>query len=143
VDDTRPIKVLLAKLGLDGHDRGVKVVARALQDAGMEVIYMGMRVTPESVADRAQEEGVDVIGISLLSGAHKKLMLSMVKASSSSAARSPRATKQSWQSWALTEFSPSGPASPISRASFESTGNREHRYDYLATAVRRHIPPCQ
>jgi methylmalonyl-CoA mutase C-terminal domain/subunit len=80
VDDTRPIKVLLAKLGLDGHDRGVKVVARALQDAGMEVIYMGMRVTPESVADRAQEEGVDVIGISLLSGAHKKLMLSMVKA---------------------------------------------------------------
>ena len=80
MDDTRPIKVLLAKLGLDGHDRGVKVVARALQDAGMEVIYMGMRVTPESVADRAQEEGVDVIGISLLSGAHKKLMLSMVKA---------------------------------------------------------------
>jgi methylmalonyl-CoA mutase C-terminal domain/subunit len=80
VDDTRPIKVLLAKLGLDGHDRGVKVVARALQDAGMEVVYMGMRVTPESVADRAQEEGADVIGISLLSGAHKKLMVAMVKA---------------------------------------------------------------
>ncbi len=80
MDDTRPIKVLLAKLGLDGHDRGVKVVARALQDAGMEVVYMGMRVTPESVADRAQEEGADVIGISLLSGAHKKLMVAMVKA---------------------------------------------------------------
>ncbi len=80
MDDARPIKVLLAKLGLDGHDRGVKVVARALQDAGMEVVYMGMRVTPETVADRAQEEAADVIGISLLSGAHKKLMQAMVKA---------------------------------------------------------------
>jgi methylmalonyl-CoA mutase, C-terminal domain len=80
VNDSRPIKVLLAKLGLDGHDRGVKVVARALQDAGMEVVYMGMRVTPETVADRAEEEAADVIGISLLSGAHKKLMQAMVKA---------------------------------------------------------------
>lgn len=80
MDDSRPIKVLLAKLGLDGHDRGVKVVARALQDAGMEVVYMGMRVTADNVADRAQEESADVIGISLLSGAHKKLMQAMVTA---------------------------------------------------------------
>lgn len=80
MDDPRPIKVLLAKLGLDGHDRGVKVVARALEDAGMEVVYMGMRVTPETVAERAADEAADVIGISLLSGAHKKLMQAMVKA---------------------------------------------------------------
>jgi len=79
-DDEKPIKVILAKLGLDGHDRGIKVVARALQDAGMEVVYMGMRFTPDEVAERAASEGADVIGISLLSGAHRKLMAAMVEA---------------------------------------------------------------
>ena len=68
------IKVLLAKLGLDGHDRGVKVIARALRDAGMEVVYMGMRVTPEQVAAAALQEDVDVVGISILSGAHMRLI---------------------------------------------------------------------
>lgn len=76
----KPTKVILAKLGLDGHDRGVKVIAKALEKAGMDVVYMGMRVTPEQVADRAQEENADVIGISLLSGAHKPLMAKLMKA---------------------------------------------------------------
>ena len=79
-DTTHPIKVLLAKLGLDGHDRGVKVVARALDAAGMEVVYMGMRASPEDVARRAEEESADVIGISLLSGAHNRLMDKLVRA---------------------------------------------------------------
>ena len=67
---TRPIKVLLAKAGLDGHDRGVKVIARALRDAGMEVIYTGLHNTPEQVVKAALQEDVDVIGVSILSGAH-------------------------------------------------------------------------
>lgn len=79
-DEKRPIKVILAKLGLDGHDRGIKVVARALEKSGMDVTYMGMRVTPDEVAERAAELGADVIGISLLSGVHNQLMGKMVKA---------------------------------------------------------------
>ena len=75
----KPAKVILAKLGLDGHDRGVKVIAKALERAGMDVVYMGMRVTPEQVVDRAQTEDADVIGISLLSGAHKPLMARLMK----------------------------------------------------------------
>ncbi|MBW7849466.1 MAG: cobalamin B12-binding domain-containing protein [Rhodospirillales bacterium] len=66
----RPIRVLLAKPGLDGHDQGAKVVARALMDAGFEVIYTGLRQTPEAVANAALEEGVDVIGLSSLAGSH-------------------------------------------------------------------------
>ncbi len=65
-----PIRVLLAKVGLDGHDRGVKVVARTLRDAGMDVIYTGLHRTPEEVVTSALQEDVDVLGISLLSGAH-------------------------------------------------------------------------
>jgi methylmalonyl-CoA mutase cobalamin-binding domain/chain len=64
------IRVLLAKVGLDGHDRGVRVVARALRDAGMDVIYTGLHRTPEEVVDAAVQEDVDVLGVSLLSGAH-------------------------------------------------------------------------
>ena len=71
---SRPVKVLLAKLGLDGHDRGVKVIARALRDSGMEVVYMGMRVTPDEIARVAMQEDVQVIGISILSGAHLRLI---------------------------------------------------------------------
>jgi methylmalonyl-CoA mutase C-terminal domain/subunit len=70
----RPLRVLIAKPGLDGHDRGAKVVARALRDAGMEVIYLGLRQSPESIVDAAIEEDADVIGISLLSGAHMTLI---------------------------------------------------------------------
>jgi len=67
------IRVLIAKPGLDGHDRGAKIIARALRDAGMEVIYTGLRQTPEMIASAAAQEDVDVIGLSILSGAHNTL----------------------------------------------------------------------
>lgn len=67
---SRPIRVLIAKVGLDGHDRGAKVVAAALRDAGMEVVYTGLRKTPEVVVRAAEEEDVDAVGVSILSGAH-------------------------------------------------------------------------
>ena len=70
---TRPIRVLVAKPGLDGHDRGAKVVAAALRDAGMEVIYTGLHQTPEMIATAAIQEDVDVVGLSILSGAHMTL----------------------------------------------------------------------
>jgi methylmalonyl-CoA mutase C-terminal domain/subunit len=72
--EERKIRVLVAKPGLDGHDRGAKVIARALRDAGMEVIYTGLRQTPEMVAEAAVQEDVDVVGLSILSGAHLALM---------------------------------------------------------------------
>ena len=71
--NTRKIRVLIAKPGLDSHDRGAKVVARALRDAGMEVIYTGLRQTPEQIVETALQEDVDVIGLSILSGAHKTI----------------------------------------------------------------------
>ena len=70
---SRPIRVLVAKPGLDGHDRGAKVVAAALRDAGMEVIYTGLHQTPEMIANAAIQEDVDVVGLSILSGAHMTL----------------------------------------------------------------------
>ena len=70
---SHPIRVVVAKAGLDGHDRGAKVVARALRDAGMEVIYTGIRQTPEMIAEAALQEDVDVVGLSILSGAHLEL----------------------------------------------------------------------
>lgn len=70
---SRPIRVLVAKPGLDGHDRGAKVVAAALRDAGMEVIYTGLHQTPEMIASAAVQEDVDVVGLSILSGAHMSL----------------------------------------------------------------------
>ena len=75
----RKIRVLVAKPGLDGHDRGAKVVARALRDAGMEVIYTGIRQTPEMIAEAALQEDVDVVGLSILSGAHMALCPRVVK----------------------------------------------------------------
>lgn len=71
---TRPIRVLVAKPGLDGHDRGAKIIARALRDAGMEVIYTGLRQTPEQIVGAARDEDVDAIGISILSGAHNTIL---------------------------------------------------------------------
>ncbi|HEY9077851.1 MAG TPA: cobalamin B12-binding domain-containing protein [Anaerolineaceae bacterium] len=70
----KKIRVIIAKPGLDGHDRGAKVVARALRDAGMEVIYTGLRQTPEMIAEAALQEDADVVGISILSGAHRTLL---------------------------------------------------------------------
>ncbi len=75
----RPIRVLIAKPGLDGHDRGAKVIARALRDAGMEVIYSGLRQTPEQIAAAAIQEDVDIIGLSILSGAHNVLFPEILK----------------------------------------------------------------
>ena len=72
--DKKKIRVLIAKPGLDGHDRGAKVVARTLRDAGMEVIYTGLRQTPDMVAESALQEDVDVVGLSILSGAHMALV---------------------------------------------------------------------
>jgi methylmalonyl-CoA mutase C-terminal domain/subunit len=74
----RPIRVLIAKVGLDGHDRGAKVIATALRDAGMEVIYTGLRQTPEMVVNAALQEDVDAIGISILSGAHMTVFPKLV-----------------------------------------------------------------
>ncbi len=75
----RKIRVLVAKPGLDGHDRGAKVVSRALRDAGMEVIYTGLRQTPEMIAEAALQEDVDVVGLSILSGAHMALVPRIVE----------------------------------------------------------------
>ena len=74
----RPIRVLVAKAGLDGHDRGAKIIARALRDAGMEVLYTGLRKTPESIVHAAIQEDVDCIGLSILSGAHDALVSRLV-----------------------------------------------------------------
>ena len=75
----RPIRVLVAKVGLDGHDRGAKVIASSLRDAGMEVIYTGLRQTPEMVVNSALQEDVDVIGVSILSGAHMTIFPKLIK----------------------------------------------------------------
>lgn len=75
----KKIRVLIAKPGLDGHDRGAKFVARALRDAGMEVIYTGLRQTPESIANAAVQEDVDAVGLSILSGAHNTLLPKVVE----------------------------------------------------------------
>jgi methylmalonyl-CoA mutase C-terminal domain/subunit len=81
MDDARstPIRVLIAKPGLDGHDRGAKVLARGLRDEGFEVIYTGLRQTPEMIADAAEQEDVDVVGLSILSGAHMTLLPRVVE----------------------------------------------------------------
>ncbi len=75
----KKIRVLIAKPGLDGHDRGAKIIARALRDAGMEVIYTGLRQTPEMIATAAVQEDVDVIGLSILSGAHNTICPQLMK----------------------------------------------------------------
>ena len=77
-DNQRPTRVLVAKPGLDGHDRGAKVIARALRDAGMEVIYTGIRQTPQMIVQAAAQEDVDVLGLSILSGAHLDILPEVV-----------------------------------------------------------------
>ena len=79
VNESRPVRVLVAKPGLDGHDRGAKVIARALRDSGMEVIYTGIRQTPQMIVQAAAQEDVDVVGISILSGAHLEIMPEIVR----------------------------------------------------------------
>ena len=75
----RPVRVLVAKPGLDGHDRGAKIIARALRDAGMEVIYTGIRQTPQMIAQAASQEDVDVLGLSILSGAHMEILPELIQ----------------------------------------------------------------
>ena len=75
----RPLRILVAKPGLDGHDRGAKIIARALRDAGFEVIYTGLHQTPEMIAEAAIQEDVDAIGLSILSGAHNTLFPAIIK----------------------------------------------------------------
>ena len=77
--ETRPLRILVAKPGLDGHDRGAKIIARALRDAGFEVIYTGLHQTPEMVAEAAIQEDVDAVGLSILSGAHLTLFPAVVE----------------------------------------------------------------
>ena len=97
----KKIRVLVAKPGLDGHDRGAKVVARALRDAGMEVIYTGLRQTPEMIAEAALQEDVDVVGLSILSGAH------MAKFSSGASSRMKmRRVSKRWVSPVFTVPAP-------------------------------------
>jgi methylmalonyl-CoA mutase, C-terminal domain len=79
MEKTKKLRVLIAKPGLDGHDRGAKVVSRALRDAGMEVIYTGIRQTPEMIVATAIQEDVDVVGLSILSGAHMELFPKIIK----------------------------------------------------------------
>jgi len=76
---SKPIRVLIAKPGLDGHDRGAKIIARGLKDAGMEVIYTGIKQTPEKIARTALQEDIDVLGLSILSGAHNHLFPEIMK----------------------------------------------------------------
>ncbi|HSW36394.1 MAG TPA: cobalamin B12-binding domain-containing protein [Candidatus Limnocylindrales bacterium] len=76
---SKPVRVLIGKIGLDGHDRGAKVVAQALRDSGMEVIYTGLRQTPEQIVEAALQEDVQVIGLSILSGAHLQLLPPVVE----------------------------------------------------------------
>lgn len=78
-ENKRPLRILVAKVGLDGHDRGAKIIATALRDAGMEVIYTGLRQTPEMVVNAALQEDVDAIGISILSGAHMTVFPKVIK----------------------------------------------------------------
>jgi methylmalonyl-CoA mutase C-terminal domain/subunit len=75
----RPLRILVAKVGLDGHDRGAKIIARALRDAGIEVVYTGLHQTPEMIADAAVQEDVDGVGVSILSGAHLTLLPAVVE----------------------------------------------------------------
>jgi methylmalonyl-CoA mutase C-terminal domain/subunit len=79
VTTTRPLRILVAKPGLDGHDRGAKIIARALRDAGFEVIYTGLHQTPEMIAEAALQEDVDAIGLSILSGAHNTLFPAVIR----------------------------------------------------------------
>ncbi len=79
-EDTRKVRILVAKPGLDGHDRGAKVVARALRDAGFEVIYTGLHQTPEMIASAAVQEDVDAVGLSIMSGAHNTLFPAVIEA---------------------------------------------------------------
>lgn len=131
----RPIRVLVAKVGLDGHDRGAKVIATALRDAGMEVIYTGLRQTPEMVVNAALQEDVDAIGISILSGAHMTVFPKVMKVMKEKGMNDVLLTgggiipdddmKKLYELGVGKLFAPGTPTSEIS--SYITTWVREHR----------------
>lgn len=135
----RPIRVLVAKVGLDGHDRGAKVIATSLRDAGMEVIYTGLRQTPEMVVNAALQEDVDAIGISILSGAHMTVfpkLLSLMKAQQmddvllTGGGIIPEEDMQSLQALGVGKlFAPGAPTSDI--ATYITEWVAEHKKDLL------------
>ena len=120
---TRPIRVIVAKAGLDGHDRGVKVVARALRDAGMEVVYTGLHQTPEQIVAAALAEDADAVGLSVLSGAHMTQFRRVVELLRDADATDivvfgggiiPEEDRPAWPSWASPGSSPPAPRPPTS-----------------------------
>ena len=128
---TRKIRVVVAKPGLDGHDRGAKIIARALRDAGMEVIYTGLHQTPEQIVETVLQEDADAVGLSILSGAHMTLVPRVIEllreqdagdVSSPSAARSPTRTSRSSRSSAWPRSS-----RPAPRRRRSSTSSRRGR----------------
>lgn len=131
---SRPLRILVAKVGLDGHDRGAKVIATALRDAGMEVIYTGLRQTPEMVVNAALQEDVDAIGISILSGAHMTVFPKLVGLMQEKGMNDvlltgggiiPEEDMQSLQAMGVGKlFAPGTPTSEIS--------------DYITTWVKEH-----
>jgi methylmalonyl-CoA mutase C-terminal domain/subunit len=135
----RPIRVLVAKVGLDGHDRGAKVVATALRDAGMEVIYTGLRQTPEMVVNTALQEDVDAIGISILSGAHMTVFPRVMQLMKEKGLNNvlltgggiiPDADMKQLQDMGVGKlFAPSAPTGEIAAYITEWTG--EHRKELL------------
>ncbi len=135
----RPVRVLVAKVGLDGHDRGAKVIATALRDAGMEVIYTGLRQTPEMVVNAALQEDVDAIGISILSGAHNTVFPKVMQLMKEKGLDNVLLTgggiipeddmNQLNQSGVGKLFAPGTPTSEI--ASYITEWVKEHRADLL------------
>ena len=129
----RKLRILVAKPGLDGHDRGAKIIARALRDAGMEVIYTGLHQTPEMIVNAAMQEDVDAIGLSIMSGAHMTLFPAVIdllkeqKAADigcSAAASSPTTTFRGSRSWAWPRSSPREARPRTSSSGSDSTSSR-------------------
>ncbi|MFN3705820.1 MAG: cobalamin B12-binding domain-containing protein [Thermoflexales bacterium] len=134
---TARLRILIAKPGLDGHDRGAKVIARALRDAGMEVIYTGLRQTPEMIAEAALQEDVDAVGLSILSGAHNTLLPRVVQALRERGLGDipvfaggiiPEEDIPSLKAAGITAvFGPGAPLEEIVRFIYEHTPRRAHR----------------
>lgn len=124
----RPIRVLVAKPGLDGHDRGAKVIANLLRDAGMEVIYTGLRVTVEMVAEAALQEDVDVIGLSLLSGAHLPIVQRLMQLLNENGVRA---------AVVLGGVIPEADRAPLEGAGVAAIFGQESSLDEMVETIRR------
>ncbi|MGH9468299.1 MAG: cobalamin B12-binding domain-containing protein [Terriglobales bacterium] len=131
--DTSRIRVLVAKPGLDGHDRGAKVVARGLRDAGMEVIYTGLRQTPEMIVNAALQEDVDCIGLSILSGAHNAIVPELMA----------EMRKQHMEGVlvVLGGIVPDADIAPLKEAGVAAVFPPGSRMSEIADFIRAHVPP--